>query len=410
MNLFLSDCIFTAGETHKEPISGFVLENAGRVVLVEKGDPPKHFQNFADNIIDAKGKMIIPGFIDSHTHLVHGGSRENELSMKLAGKSYMEIHKVGGILSTVRSTREADEEELESKARKSLNTMLKHGTTTVESKSGYGLDLETELKCLRVSEKLNKSQPIDIVHTYMGAHSTPPEFAGNTDGYIDYMIKTVMPKIKEQGIAEFVDAFCEDKIFSVEQTEKVLQAAKDLGYRVKLHADEIVPFQGAELAAKMQAISAEHLMAISDEGIKAIAKSGTVAVLLPATSFFLMSKIYAPALKMIEEGVRIAIATDFNPGSSPTENIQMAMWIACYKMKLPPMEIIKAVTINAAHAIGREDTIGSLEKGKQADILVVDSPSLDHFIYHFGVNSVEQVWKRGIQVYKAQQLNSEYRT
>lgn len=400
MKVFLSDCIFTASETFPEPISGFVLENAGRIVLVEKGEPPQHFVNFADEVIDARGKTIVPGFVDAHTHLVHGGSRENELAMKLSGKSYMEIHEAGGgILSTVRSTRALSEKELTEKALRSLRVMLQHGTTTVEAKSGYGLDLETELKCLKVAKKLNELQPIQIILTYMGAHATPPEF-GDTDEYLDFVIERVLPEIKAQGIAEFVDAFCEKGIFSVEQTRRVLSEAKKLGFKLKVHADEIESFGGAELAAELGAISAEHLMAISEQGIEALAKSGTVAVVLPATSFFLMAPQYAPAKKMIESGVCVAIATDYNPGSSPTENIQQAMWNACFKMKLSPEQIFRGVTINAAKAICRERIVGSLEKGKQADLLVLNAPSLEYALYHFGVNSVRQVWKQGKKVHE----------
>ena len=400
MKVFLSDCIFTASETFPEPISGFVLENAGRIVLVEKGEPPQHFVNFADEVIDARGKTIVPGFVDAHTHLVHGGSRENELAMKLSGKSYMEIHEAGGgILSTVRSTRALSEKELTEKALRSLRVMLQHGTTTVEAKSGYGLDLETELKCLKVAKKLNELQPIQIILTYMGAHATPPEF-GDTDEYLDFVIERVLPEIKAQGIAEFVDAFCEKGIFSVEQTRRVLSEAKKLGFKLKVHADEIESFGGAELAAELGAVSAEHLMAISEQGIEALAKSGTVAVVLPATSFFLMAPQYAPAKKMIESGVCVAIATDYNPGSSPTENIQQAMWNACFKMKLSPEQIFRGVTINAAKAICRERIVGSLEKGKQADLLVLNAPSLEYALYHFGVNSVRQVWKQGKKVHE----------
>jgi imidazolonepropionase len=400
MKVFLSDCIFTASETFPEPISGFVLENAGRIVLVEKGEPPQHFVNFADEVIDARGKTIVPGFVDAHTHLVHGGSRENELAMKLSGKSYMEIHEAGGgILSTVRSTRTLSEKELTEKALRSLRVMLQHGTTTVEAKSGYGLDLETELKCLKVAKKLNELQPIQIISTYMGAHATPPEF-GDTDEYLDFVIERVLPEIKAQGIAEFVDAFCEKGIFSVEQTRRVLSEAKKLGFKLKVHADEIESFGGAELAAELGAVSAEHLMAISEQGIEALAKSGTVAVVLPATSFFLMAPQYAPAKKMIESGVCVAIATDYNPGSSPTENIQQAMWNACFKMKLSPEQIFRGVTINAAKAICRERIVGSLEKGKQADLLVLNAPSLEYALYHFGVNSVRQVWKQGKKVHE----------
>ena len=399
MILFLSDSIFTAEENCEKTFSGyFVVENE-IIQSVEKGEAPKALQTQAEKIVDVRGKTITPGLIDAHTHLVHGGSRENELAMKLAGKSYIEIHQSGGgILSTVRATRNASKEELTQKALNSLKTMLMHGTTTVESKSGYGLDMNTEIKCLEINSDLNKIQPIELVSTYMGAHATPPEFANDKEGYISFMIKEVMPEIKKRNLAEFSDAFCEDKIFSVEETERIMQAAADLGFKLKLHADEIVPFNGAELAAKMNAVSAEHLMAISDNGIKALAKSGTVAVVLRATSLFLMSPIYAPRKNMIEEGVRVAIATDYNPGSSPTENLQMAMWAACYKMKLSPAQILRGVTINAAHAICREKKIGSLEAGKQADFTIFNSPNIDHVIYHFGVNSVCQVWKKGKQV------------
>lgn len=395
MVLFISDCIFTSSSACKEAFSGYITVQDGIIQEVGEGDAPQNLKDEAKRIIDARGQVILPGFVDAHTHLVHGGSRENELGMKLAGASYMEIHKVGGIGATVRATREASASDLYDKAFTTLDHMLLNGATTIESKSGYGLDLETELKCLEVNKRLQENHPIDIVSTYMGAHSTPPEFKDRTDDYIDFMIKDVMPKVKDTDLAEFCDAFCEDGIFSVPQTERVLQAAKDLGFKLKIHADEIVPFNGAELAAKMKAVSAEHLMAVSDEGIKAMAKSGTVAVLLPATSFFLMSKIYAPAKKMLEEGVKVAISTDYNPGSSPTENIQMAMWVACFKMGLTPSDIIRGVTINAAYAVNREKIVGSIEVGKKADILIFDAPNIDFIFYRFASNLISQVWKDG---------------
>lgn len=395
MVLFISDCIFTSSSSCLEPFSGYVAVEDGVITEVGQGEVPQKLKDEARRIVDARGQVILPGFVDAHTHLVHGGSRENELSMKLAGASYMEIHKVGGIGATVRATRASSAGDLYDKAFTTLDNMLLCGATTVESKSGYGLDLETEIKCLEVNKRLQEAHPIDIVSTYMGAHSTPPEFKDRTDDYIDFMIEHVMPKVRNEGLAEFCDAFCEEGIFSLEQTEKVLQAAKNLNFRLKLHADEIVAFNGAELAAKMGAVSAEHLMAVSDEGIRAMAESGTVAVLLPATSFFLMSKVYAPAKKMLAEGVRVAIATDYNPGSSPTENIQMAMWVACFKMGLSPLDIIRAVTINAAYALDRASTVGSLEIGKKADLLIFDSPNIDFIFYRFASNLISQVWKEG---------------
>lgn len=409
MILFISDSIFSSTEKKDEnfdkAFAGYIVVEDGLIQKVGKGEAPESLKNQAEKIIDARGKTITAGLVDAHTHLVHGGSREHELAMKLAGKTYLEIHASGGgIFSTVRATRAASKEELTQKALTSLDRMLIHGTTTAESKSGYGLDMETEIKCLEINSYLNKNHPIDIVSTYMGAHATPPEFKDNKEGYIKFMIEEVMPEVKKRGLAEFSDAFCEDKIFSVEETERIMKAAADLGFKLKLHADEIIPLKGAELAAKMNAHSAEHLMAISDEGITALAKSGTVAVLLPATSFFLMSPIYAPAKKMIEEGVRVALATDYNPGSSPTENLQMAMWAACYKMKLLPAQILRGVTINAAYAIAREKTIGSIEEGKQADLVIFDAPNIDFLVYHFGVNSVNQVWKKGKLVAEKGQL------
>lgn len=395
MILFISDCIFTSTNSCNEPFSGYLVVRDGIIEEVGRDEPSERLKKEASRIVDARGKTVLPGFVDSHTHLVHGGSRENELKLKLEGASYMEIHKVGGIASTVRSTRTSSATELYDKAFTTLDHMLLNGATTIEAKSGYGLDLDTEIKCLEVNKRLDEMHPIDIVSTYMGAHSTPPEFENRTDDYIDFMISEVMPCVKKRCLAEFCDAFCEEGIFSVPQTEKVLQAAKNMGFKLKLHADEIVPFNGAELAAKMGAISAEHLMAVSDAGIEAMSKSGTVAVLLPATSFFLMSKIYAPAKKMLEKGVKVAISTDYNPGSSPTENIQMAMWVACFRMGLSPLDIIRGVTINAACAITREKEVGSLEAGKKADILIFDSPSVEYILYRFGSNLISQVWKAG---------------
>ncbi len=387
--------IFTAKEGVDTAIDGYFAVEDGIITAVGENPIPADLKEKAEKVEHFEG-TICPGFIDAHTHLVHGGARENELQMKLAGKSYIEIHNAGGgINSTVRSTRETSHADLKKKALKHLDTMLIHGTTTVESKSGYGLDMDTEIKCLEVNKEINEEHPVDIVPTYMGAHATPPEFKGNKDGYIKYMIEEVMPEVKKRGLADFVDSFCEDEIFSVEETERVMQGAKDLGFNLKVHADEIVPFNGAELAAKMGAVSAEHLMAVSDQGIKDMAKAGVTAVLLPSTSFFLMSPIYAPAKKMIEEGVRVAIATDFNPGSSPTENLQMSMWVACFKMKLTPAQILRGVTLNAAHAVKREKTVGSIEVGKQADFVVFDAKNIDFIVYHLGVNSVSKVFKNG---------------
>lgn len=390
-----SKAIFTADKKFPALLDGYIVVEDGKITDVKDGELPQVLITQDIEVLDAVNDLVLPGFIDPHTHLVHGGSRELELDMKLAGKSYMEIHEIGGIRSTVQATRNLTEQELYDKARASLDRMLTFGTTTVEAKSGYGLDKETEIRCLEVAQRLDREHPADVVGTYMGAHALPPEFENDTKGYIEFMLAEVMPEIKERGLAEFCDIFCEEGIFDIETSRNYMQKAKDMGFLLKAHADEIVPLGGAELAAEMGAISAEHLMAISDEGIEMLAKSGTVAVLLPATTFFLMADRYAPAKKMLSAGVKVALATDYNPGSSPTENIQTAMSHACFGMGMRPEEILSAVTINAAKSIKREGVAGSISVGKKADILITDVKSPAELIYRFGVNHIVEVYKNG---------------
>ncbi|MDD4494460.1 MAG: imidazolonepropionase [Eubacteriales bacterium] len=394
-----SNCIVTCKEEDGPSagiIDGYVAVSGGRIAAVGEGDAPGGYLGEETPFVDARGKTVIPGLIDSHTHLVHGGSRENELASMLKGVSYLEILKMGGgILSTVRNTRKASKEELKNKVRKSLDLMLIHGTTTVEAKSGYGLDLETEVKCLEAASELNDEHPVDIVRTYMGAHAVPEEFKGNTGGYMKLMLETVMPYVAEHKLAEFMDVFCEEGVFSPDESRVLMEAGKKLGFKLKIHADEIIPLQGAELASEMNAISAEHLVAASDEGIEAMSKTGVTAVLLPGTSFYLMLGKYAAARKMMDKGVRVALATDYNPGSCPTENLQEIMTFACFGLKLTPEEIIRGMTINAAHAVDRASEIGSLELGKKADIVIFDAPNLNYVVYHFGINHVEKVIKGG---------------
>ncbi len=376
--------------------NGYVAVKDGKIIAVGEGNAPRDMEGPDTKVIDAAGETVTPGLIDAHTHLIHGGSREKELSMKLKGVPYLEILKMGGgILSTVRNTRSASKEELKAKAEKSLNEMLLHGTTTVEAKSGYGLDFDNEIKCLEAAAELNASHPVDIVSTYMGAHAVPEEFKGNTQGYIDFMCEKVMPYVKENNLAEFMDVFCEDGVFSPEESRIIMQRGKDYGFKLKIHADEIIPLEGAELAGEMGAVSAEHLLAASEVGIAAMAKAGVTAVLLPGTSFYLMLDKYAEARKMINNGVRVAIATDYNPGTCPTENLQSIMTFACFGMKLTPEEIIKGMTINAAYGVDRAGEIGSLEVGKKADIVIFDAPNLEYVIYHFGINHVGTVIKGG---------------
>lgn len=376
--------------------NGYVAVKDGRIFDFGQGAAPAGLADGHTLVIDASNKTVTPGLIDAHTHLVHGGSREKELPMKLKGVPYLEILKMGGgILSTVRNTRKATKEELKQKAMKSLNTMLLYGTTTVEAKSGYGLDFDNEIKCLEVARELNEEHPVDVVSTYMGAHAVPEEYKGDTEGYIKFMDEKVMPYVSENKLAEFMDVFCEDGVFSPEESRRIMKNGLKHGFRLKIHADEIVPLQGAELAAELGAISAEHLLAASEEGIEAMAKAGVTAVVLPGTSFYLMLGKYAQARKMMDKGVRVAIATDYNPGTSPTESLQTVMAYACFGMKLTPEEILKAMTLNAAYAVGREKEIGSIEKGKKADLVIFDAPNVDYIVYHYGINHVDRVIKGG---------------
>lgn len=349
-------------------------------------------------VVDAKGKAVLPGFVDPHTHLVFAGWRERELAMKLAGRSYLEILAAGqGILNTVRATREATLDTLVCNAKKSLDRMLLYGTTTAEAKSGYGLTTASELKQLQAAEQANQEHPVDVVSTFLGAHAVPPEYQQDPEAFVQLIIDEMLPAVVEQGIAVFCDVFCEEGVFSVEQSRRILETARDLGLQLKLHADEIVPLGGAELAAELQAASADHLLHASQAGIEAMAAADVVAVLLPCTSFTLRTQA-ADAQAMLKAGVPIALATDFNPGTCPTESMQMVLTMAWQSLGLSPAQALAAATINSAHAIGVADRVGSLEAGKQADIVVYDAPNLDFVAYHFGVNLVQHVFKGGKQV------------
>jgi len=383
--------------------NGIIALADDKIIYVGDGNLPHNIAFDEDTvIISGKGKTVTPGLIDSHTHLVHGGSREHELAMKLKGISYLDILAAGGgIHSTVKATREATFEELYSKAKKSLDIMLSYGVTTVEAKSGYGLDdFETELKQLEVAKKLNEDHPVDIVSTFMAAHAVPSKYCDDPDKFVDIIIEDMIPKVAEKKLAKFCDVFCERGVFSIEQSRRILLAAKEFGMGLKLHADEIEPLGGAELAAELGCITADHLVAASDNGIREMAKRGVIANLLPGTSFNLQTGKFAKAKKIIEEGVPIAISTDYNPGSCPTENLQLIMSLASLIMKLTPEEVISAVTINGAAALGVEEKVGSLEVGKQGDIVIFDAPNLEYIIYHFGINHVDKVIKNGKIVYE----------
>lgn len=381
---------------------GILAANRDKIIYIGEGKLPESIEIDENTLfIDAKGKTVTPGLVDSHTHLVHGGSRENELAMKLKGVSYLDILAAGGgIHSTVTSTKNASFNELYNKAKKSLDTMLSYGITTVEAKSGYGIDdFQTELKQMEVAKKLNEDHPVDVVSTFMAAHAIPMEYKDDPDRFVDIIIDEMLPVVAKEKLAKFCDVFCEEGVFTIDQSRKILLAAKEIGIEAKLHADEIKPLGGAELAAEIGCISADHLIGASDQGIEKMAERKVVANLLPGTSFNLQTGNFARARYMIEKGVPVALSTDYNPGSCPTENIQLIMSFASLIMKMTPEEVITGVTINGAASLGLEDTIGSLELGKKADIVIFDTPNLEYIIYHFGINHTDKVIKDGILVY-----------
>ncbi|GLC90129.1 imidazolonepropionase [Lysinibacillus piscis] len=378
--------------------NGSVLLDGDRIVAV--GSLSQLEAEYAEliaqaQVIDATGKIVMPGLVDCHTHLVHGGTREQEFNMRLNGSTYMEIMNAGGgIHATTKRTRETSFEELYDKTRKHLDMFLKHGVTTVEAKSGYGLDWEAEKKQLEVAKKLQATHAVDVVSTFMGAHAVPRDYKGREDEFVDIVIHEMLPQVAELGLAEFNDVFCEHGVFTPEQSRRILEAGKALGLTPKIHADEIEPYEGAELAAEVGAISAEHLLVASDEGIRKMAEAGTIAVLLPGTAFFLRAP-FARGRLMVDEGVPVAISTDFNPGSSPTISLPFIMNLACMNMGMTLEEVLTATTINAAYAINRGEQIGSLEAGKQADVIVLDVANYKQLQYFYGMNHTNTVIKNG---------------
>jgi imidazolonepropionase len=391
------------GPAMQEPAvlaGGSIVVRDGRIAWV--GPTNRLTRLPADaRVIDAAGKTVLPGLVDSHTHLIFAGSREDEFEQRLQGMTYQEITAAGGgINATVSRVREAAAEDLKELARPRLLRLLRSGVTTVEVKSGYGLTLADEVKCLEVVAALNAEGPLELVPTFLGAHAVPPEFRQDREGYVRLLVETMLPEVAGRRLAEFCDVFCEQGVFSLAESERILARARDLGLRLKLHADELTPLGGAELAARLHAASADHLLCITDAGIDALARSETVATLLPGTAFFL-GVSYAPARRLIERGLAVALASDCNPGTCPTENFPLIGAMACTQMRMLPAEVVTAMTLNAAAALGRSDRIGSIEIGKQADLVICDVPNYRHLFYHFGVNHVWRVIKRGRVVFAA---------
>lgn len=382
------------GENLKLQDAAVLIEDGIITAITEGGQLPC-LEEEADTVVDAEGKLVTPGLVEGHTHLIFGGYRQNEIPLKLKGAGYLDILRAGGgIMDTVRKTREASFEELYEKTEGFLDEMMGLGVTTCEGKSGYGLDLETEIKLLEVLKKLNEDHPMDVVSTFMPAHAVEEQWKGKEMEFIDRCIE-MMPVIKEKNLAEFIDIFTEDSVFNYEQSKVYLEKAKELGFDLKIHADEIEAIGGSVLAGEMKAKSAEHLIVIDEAGMASLAEGGTTAMCLPATSFYL-GATFAPVRRMIDEyEIPVAIASDFNPGSCPSLNLQFVMNLGYLKYRMTPEEILTAVTINPACAINRGDKVGTLEVGKQGDLVIWDAPNMEMLCYRFGSNLALQTIKKG---------------
>lgn len=395
-----------ATPTGQQPLGGGAMEHVQTLpdasVLIEEGriravcshgelpDAPEGTTRY-----DARGMIATPGLIDAHTHLVFGGYRQGEAQLRAQGAHYMDILRAGGgILDTVRKTRKASFDALYAKAEGFAREMLARGVTACEVKSGYGLDMDTERKQLRVARALGERTPLEVATTFLGAHAVAPEFAGAPDAYVDFLVREAIPTIAAEGLADFCDVFCEEGVFDIAQSRRILQCAAAHGMVGKLHADELVPMGGGGLAAEMGAVSADHLIAASGESLAKMARAGTIAVLLPQTSLYL-GKPFAPAGRMMALAVPIALATDFNPGSCPSNNLHLSMTLAFLKYGMTPQAVLTAVTQNAACAIGRGDTLGTLEAGKQGDLVLWDAGDLAMLCYRMGSNLACTVVKRG---------------
>ncbi len=376
-----------------------LLIESGRIAAIfNSNDALQNIQ--ADSQLDLSGKTVLPGFIDAHTHPVFWKTREDEFIMRVQGKSYEEIAAAGGgIRNSVRAFRQASKEAIKEVTRERIHPFLSFGVTTIEAKSGYGLSTNDEIKALEIINELNAEQPLDLVPTFLGAHEVPDEYQNDRQAYVDLVCNEMIPLVAERKLAKYCDVFCEEGVFTVEESRKILTTAQKYGLQARIHADELSPFGGAELAAEIGAVTADHLVQISDRGISDLAAAGVIPVLLPGTTFFLGKDRYAPARKMIEAGCQVAVSTDFNPGSSTTQNLQLMWTIGALKLKMLPGELLWATTYVPAKSLGLHETLGTVEVGKQADLVVLDIPNLNYLPYHYGINHTVMTIKKGEVVY-----------
>ena len=388
-------CLYTA---NKDGVQSY--ENTK--IFIDNGLISTEEENKDYLTIDCQGKMVTSGFVDPHTHPVFYNKRDSEYAMRLSGSSYEEIaNNGGGIISSVNGVRKASEDELVTKLDKRLDRFIENGTTTIEAKSGYGLNIESELKSLSVIDKLNSTHHIDIVPTFMGAHAYPNEFKDDHLGYVELICKEMIPAVSEQGIAKFNDVFCEKDYFSINESRQILECGIKYGLKPRMHADEFVDSGAAELAGEIGAFSADHLMAVSEEGIKALADNNVIATLLPGTTFFLGKSNYAPARKLIDAGITIALATDYNPGSSHIQSMPFIISLACLFLGLTVEEAFAAATYNAAQTLGLHNEVGSIELGKKADLIIWDLDSLIDIPYYISNHPIQKVLKNGEVVFGA---------
>jgi imidazolonepropionase len=392
----LATCRAEGGQGEIHPIADAALVWEGDTIrwVGPRSELPEQFRGLPAE--DAGGGLVIPGLVDCHTHLAFGGWRADEFEQRIRGRSYLEIARAGGgIARTVRLTRALSEDALLARASGFLRDMLALGVTTVECKSGYGLDPESERKLLRVYRRLAREQPVRIVATFLGAHAVPPEYRENRAAYVDLLVEELIPAVAREGLADGCDVFVEESAFSVDEARRILLAAKGAGLDRRLHADQITAGGGAELAAEMSALSADHLECVSDRGIAALAAAGVVAVSLPIATLYLGQRPM-PARRLIEAGVPVAVATDFNPGSAPSCHLPLALTLACTVLRMTPAEALKGATLYAARALGLEGRVGSLEPGKAADFAVIDVPDVSHWLYHFRANACRETVAGGV--------------